>query len=67
MAEYQEKVLTLGEEINKLFFGEKGLYSLIKLDKETIDLICKRIDKDYPDYKLKDKVSKGNIEITAEK
>ena len=67
MAEYKESVPTLGEEINKLFFGEKGLYSLIKLDKETIDLICNRIDKDYPEYLVKEKVSKGNIEITAEK
>ena len=54
MAEYKESVPTLGEEINKLFFGEKGLYSLIKLDKETIDLICNRIDKDYPEYGFKD-------------
>lgn len=67
MAEYKEKVPTLGEEINKLFFGEKGLYNLIKLDKETIDLICKRIDKDYPDYVVEEKKAKGNIELSAKK
>lgn len=67
MVDFQEKVLTLGEEINKLFFGEKGLYSLIKLDKETASLICNRIDKDYEGYVVKEKVQKGIIELTAEK
>ncbi len=65
--EFQEKELTLGEEIKELFFGEKGLYSLIRLDKETTDLICSRIDKDYEGYKVTEKIQKGNIELSATK